>query len=148
MSGTLADTMTVQEIRQANLHLTIPIAYEFASQMLGDEDRAGELVTDVLKAGHDAGGLIAPGYLQGWVLNQLYRRVIRIKASTTATIDPANPLSVLSPERRAAVVAHDVMGLDRSASALAIGASMQEFRRILHTARVAMRDYLAGLGLV
>ena len=148
MSGTLAYTLTVQEIRQARLHLTIPIAYEFASQILGDEDRAAELVADVLKAGHDAGGPNSPAYLQGWVLNQLYRRVIRIRASTNATPDPTNALSILSPESRAAVVAHDVMGLDNSASALAIGASTRKFRTILHTARVAMRDYLTGLGLV
>ena len=82
------------------------------------------------------------------MLNQLYRRVIRIRASTSATPDPTNPLSILSPESRAAVVAHDVMGLDNSASALAIGAGMRKFRTILHTARVAMRDYLTGLGLV
>jgi hypothetical protein len=44
MSGTSTNTLAAQEIRQARLHLTIPVAYDFASQMLGHEDRAAELV--------------------------------------------------------------------------------------------------------
>ncbi len=148
MSGKESTAVAVQQIRQSHLQLTIPVAYDFTCQMLGDEDSATALVSDVLLAAHDASGPIALDYIQLWVLNQLYRRAIRTKASTAASSDPTNPLSILSPERRAAVVVHDVMGLDRSESASALGVSKERFAEILHVARVLLRDYLSGLGLV
>ena len=46
------------------------------------------------------------------------------------------------------MVVHDVMGLDRSASAMTLGVSEERFTEILHDARVALRDHLSGLGLV
>ncbi len=148
MSSKASTAVDAQEIRQSHLQMTIPFAYEFTYQMLGDADSAAALVSDVLQAGHDANGPIAFDFIQTWVLNQLYRRAIRIKASTSVSSDPTNPLSILSPERRAAVVIHDVMELDRSASALALGVSKERFAEILRDARVAFRDYLSGLGLV
>lgn len=101
-----------------------------------------------LLAGNDANVLFALDYVQARVLNRLYRQALRITALKAASSDPANPLSILSLERRAAVVVHDVMGLDRSASASALGVSKERFAEILRGARVALRDHLSGLGLV
>ena len=142
MSGTASTAVAVQQKSQSHLQLTIPFAYEFTSQMLGDEDRAAVLVSDVLVAANETIGRIAFDDMQLWILNQLYRRVARFNSDST------NPLSVLSPERRAAAVVHDVMGLDRSESATVLGVSKVRFAEILHAARVAIRDHLSGLGLV
>ena len=148
MSGMASTAAAVQQIRHSHLQLTVPFAYEFTYQILGDEEGAAALVSDVLLAGNDANVLFALDYVQARVLNRLYRRALRITALKAASSDPANPLSILSLERRAAVVVHDVMRLDRSASASALGVSKERFAEILRDARVALRDHLSGLGLV
>lgn len=142
MSGKASTAVATQHIRQTQFQLTIPFAYEFTSQMLGDEDRAAVLVSDVLVAANDTNGRIAFADMRLWILNQLYRRVVRFNS------DPTNLLSVLAPEPRAAVIVHDVMGLDKSESASALGVSKERFAEVLHAARVGIRDHLSRLGLV
>ena len=47
MSGMASTAAAVQQIRHSHLQLTVPFAYEFTYQILGDEEGSAALVSDV-----------------------------------------------------------------------------------------------------